>query len=179
MCCLCTAPTTTAIMHAVPDEKQGVASAVNDTTREVGAAVGIAVAGSIVAAHYNKLPAPQLAGFPEQVRGPALDSLAHALAIADQMGAQGARLAEFAKTAFLGSMDLSLLVLAIVLTAAATFVAIWSPGRDGQQLRVVRRLLRRVDSTRDELGGPVAQHNDGGVRTSTGDGRQDRTVDHP
>ena len=90
-----------------------------------------------------------------------------------------ARLAEFAKTAFLGSMDLSLLVLAIVLTAAATFVAIWSPGRDGQQLRVVRRLLRRVDSTRDELGGPVAQHNDGGVRTSTGDGRQDRTVDHP
>ena len=103
---LCTAPTTTAIMHAVPDEKQGVASAVNDTTREVGAAVGIAVAESIVAANYNKLLAPQLAGFPEQVRGPALESLAHALAKADQMGAQGARLADFAKTAFLGSMDL-------------------------------------------------------------------------
>ena len=70
MCCLCTAPTTTAIMHAVPDEKQGVASAVNDTTREVGAAVGIAVAGSIVAAHYNKLLAPQLAGFPSRFVDP-------------------------------------------------------------------------------------------------------------
>src|SRR5215218_1139637 len=45
---LCTAPTTTAIMHAVPDEKQGVASAVNDTTREVGAALGIAIAGSVL-----------------------------------------------------------------------------------------------------------------------------------
>ena len=46
---LCVAPTTSAIMGAVPDEKQGVASAVNDTTREVGAAIGIAVAGSVVA----------------------------------------------------------------------------------------------------------------------------------
>jgi len=42
---LCVAPTTSAIMGAVPDEKQGVASAVNDTTREVGAALGIALTG--------------------------------------------------------------------------------------------------------------------------------------
>jgi predicted MFS family arabinose efflux permease len=41
----CTAPTTSAIMGAVPDEKQGVASAVDDATREIGAALGIAVAG--------------------------------------------------------------------------------------------------------------------------------------
>ena len=76
-------------MNAVPDEKQGVASAVNDTTREVGAAIGIAVAGSVLAAQYNNVLAPGLAGFPEQVRQPALDSLAHALAVAAQMGPQG------------------------------------------------------------------------------------------
>ena len=76
-------------------------------------------------------------------------------------------------------MDASLIILAITLTAAAAFVAIWSPGRDGQQLRVVRRLLQRVDSTRDELGGAVAEHDDGGVGAAAGDGRQDRTVDHP
>ena len=46
----CTAPSTFAIMAAVPDRKQGVAWAVNDTTREVGAALGIALAGSILAA---------------------------------------------------------------------------------------------------------------------------------
>src|SRR5436190_23613707 len=78
---LCVAPTTSAIMGAVPDEKQGVASAVNDTTREVGAAIGIAVAGSVVAAHYSNVLGPALARFPEQVRGPALESLAQALAV--------------------------------------------------------------------------------------------------
>ncbi|HET6731523.1 MFS transporter [Mycobacterium sp.] len=140
---LCTAPTTTAIMHAVPDEKQGVASAVNDTTREVGAALGIAVAGSVLAAHYHNALAPALTAFPEQVRGPALDSLAHALAVADQMGPQGERLTQLANDAFLQSMDLSLSVLAVAVSVAAGFVALWSPGRDGQQLSFVRRLASR------------------------------------
>lgn len=140
---LCTAPTTTAIMHAVPDQKQGVASAVNDTTREVGAALGIAVAGSVLAAQYHNALAPTITAFPEQIRGPAQDSLAHALAIARQMGPQGTRLAELANTAFLHAMDLSLLVLSIALIVAAAFVAVWSPGRDGQQLRIVRRLTSR------------------------------------
>jgi MFS family permease len=40
---MCTARTTSAIMGAVPDEKQGVASAVNDTSREMGGALGFAV----------------------------------------------------------------------------------------------------------------------------------------
>ncbi len=140
---LCTAPTTTAIMHAVPDEKQGVASAVNDTTREVGAALGIAVAGSVLAAQYHHQLAPMIANFPEPIRNSALDSLAHALAIADQMGPQGSQLRDVANTAFLEAMDASLLVLSIALIVAAVFVFIWSPGRDGQQLRVVRRLISR------------------------------------
>jgi EmrB/QacA subfamily drug resistance transporter len=140
---LCTAPTTTAIMHAVPDEKQGVASAVNDATREVGAALGIAVAGSVLAAQYHNALAPALAAFPEQVRGPALDSLAHALAVADQMGPEGERLTQLANDAFLQSMDLSLSILAVVLCVAAGFVALWSPGRDGRQLTFVRRLTSR------------------------------------
>jgi len=66
---LCVAPTTSAIMNAVPTEKQGVASAVNDTTREVGAAVGIAVAGSVLAAQYTNALGPGLTALPEQVRG--------------------------------------------------------------------------------------------------------------
>jgi hypothetical protein len=144
---LCVAPTTSAIMNAVPNEKQGVASAVNDTTREVGAAVGIAVAGSVLAAQYNHVLAPGLAAFPEQVRQSALDSLAHALAVADHMGGpQGARLAEVAESAFIQSMDLSLLVLSASLAVAAAFVAVWSPGRDGQQLGFIRRLTSRPSS---------------------------------
>jgi hypothetical protein len=101
---LCVAPTTSAIMGAVPDEKQWVASAVNDTTREVGAAVGIAVAGSVLAAQYHNLLSPGVAEFPQHVRESALDSLAHALAVAAQMGPQGRQVAQLAESAFLQSM---------------------------------------------------------------------------
>lgn len=135
----CTAPTTSAIMTAVPDEKQGVASAVNDTTREVGAALGIAAAGSVLAAQYGNLLAPAIAGLPEAVRGPALDSLAQALEVAERMGPEGAPLAAAAGDAFLGAMDHSLVVLAAAVIASAVFVAVWSPGRDGRQARFVRR----------------------------------------
>jgi hypothetical protein len=40
-------------------------------------------------------------------------------------------------------MDSALLVMALVLLAAAVFVGIWSPGRDGRQLRPVRALAER------------------------------------
>ncbi|MGJ0120330.1 MFS transporter [Williamsia sp. MIQD14] len=50
---IATAPATTAIMVSTPVENQGVGSAVNDTARELGAAIGMALAGSIVAAGYT------------------------------------------------------------------------------------------------------------------------------
>jgi MFS family permease len=52
---LATAPATTAIVESLPDEKQGVASAVNDASREVGGALGIAVLGSVLADHVGQL----------------------------------------------------------------------------------------------------------------------------
>jgi hypothetical protein len=175
---LCVAPTTSAIMNAVPTEKQGVASAVNDATREIGAAVGIAVTGSVLAAQYTNALAPGLAAFPDQVRSAALESLANAMAVAEHMGPQGAGIARLAVDAFLDAMDLSLVVVAILLLIAAAFVAIWSPGRNGQQLAVIQRLTSRASSD-NELGGAVAEHHDGRVRAAAGDGRQDRSVDHP
>jgi hypothetical protein len=39
-------------------------------------------------------------------------------------------------------MDLSLLVLSASLVVAAAFVAVWSPGRDGQQFGFIQRLRR-------------------------------------
>jgi EmrB/QacA subfamily drug resistance transporter len=175
---LCVAPTTSAIMNAVPTEKQGVASAVNDATREVGAAIGVAVAGSVLAAQYTNALAPRLGAFPGQIREAATDSLATALEIAKQLGPQGPALAKLAESAFLDAMDLSLVVVSTVLAAAAVFVAIWAPGRDGRQLRFVRRVARRR-SADDELGGAVAEHHDRGVGTPTGNGGKHRAVDHP
>jgi hypothetical protein len=175
---LCVAPTTSAIMNAVPTDKQGVASAVNDTTREVGAAVGIAVAGSVLAAQYTTALAPNIGMFPERVRSTATDSLANAIEIAKQLGPQGPMLTKLAESAFLDAMDLSLVVLSVALTVAALFIAVWAPGRDGRRSRILRGVTARR-STYDEVGGPVPEHDDGGVGAAAGDGRQDRAVDNP
>ena len=137
---LCTAPTTSAIMTSVPDDKQGVASAVNDTTREVGAALGIALTGSMLASKYTAVLAPQLEAFPESGRQAASRSLGEALGLAPRLGPQGAQLADAGRAAFLIAMQSSVAVLAVVVAAFAVAIAAWAPGRDGRQLAVVRRL---------------------------------------
>jgi hypothetical protein len=94
-------------MTAAPDEKQGVASAVNDATREVGGALGIALGGLILAGSYSWQIAGAIGVFPEPVRGPASDSLAEALAVADRLGPQGQQLAQVSKAAFNTAIDSS------------------------------------------------------------------------
>jgi MFS family permease len=140
---LITAPATSAIMTAVPDNKQGVASAVNDAGREIGAALGIAVAGSILAARYTDRISPVLASFPEPVRGPASDSLAQALKASSMLGPQGEQLARSSEIAFMHAMQTSVLVVAVIAAVAAVLIGLWAPGRDGQQLRVSQRLTSR------------------------------------
>jgi EmrB/QacA subfamily drug resistance transporter len=137
---LCTAPTTSAIMNNTPDDKQGVASAVNDTTREVGAALGIALAGSMLAARYGHALAPRLTDFPTPVSDAATNSLGQALGVARQLGPGGAQLADLSKAAFIDAMGSSVLVLGTLVAAGAVLIGLWAPGRDGQQLRIVRRL---------------------------------------
>src|SRR4029079_15046280 len=58
------APTTESIMGSVPAAKAGVGSAVNDTVREVGGALGVAVLGSVLASHYAAAFAPTSAALP-------------------------------------------------------------------------------------------------------------------
>ncbi|UMB69423.1 MFS transporter [Mycobacterium paraterrae] len=140
---LCTAPTTSVIMTTAPDDKQGVASAVNDASREIGAALGIALAGSMLAGHYSKALAPNLTGFPKPVGDAASTSLEQALEVSRRLGPVGARLAAASKTAFIDAMHSSLLVLAILVAVSAVLIGLWAPGRDDQQLRPVRHLLAR------------------------------------
>jgi Major Facilitator Superfamily len=163
---LCTAPTTSAIMTSVPDDKQGGASAVNDTTREVGAALGIALTGSIPASQYTAAITPHLTGFPEPVRGAAARSLGEAIGVAERLGRQGPTLIDVGRAAFVDGMHTSVLVLGIVLAVSAVLITLWAPGRDGRQLAVVRRWAGRPASALpDELGGAVGHHDGGRVRT--------------
>lgn len=158
---LCTAPTTSAIMVAAPHQKHGVASAVNDATREVGGALGIALAGSILAGSYSHHIAIALSDYPEPVRGPASDSLSNALAVANQLGPQGLQLAQRSKEAFVAATDSSYLVMAAVVAVAAAVIPLFAPGRGHRQLSVVRRLWNRGNrptvADRDATPRPVAQ----------------------
>jgi EmrB/QacA subfamily drug resistance transporter len=140
---LCTAPTTSVIMTTAPDDKQGVASAVNDASREIGGALGIALAGSMLASQYAKTLTPNLTGFPKSVGDAASTSLGQALEVARRLGPAGARLSEVSKTAFIDAMHSSLLVLGVLIAVSAVLIGLWAPGRDDQQLRPVRKLLAR------------------------------------
>ena len=47
------APATESIMGSLPRAKAGVGSAMNDTTRQVGGALGVAVVGSVMLSVYS------------------------------------------------------------------------------------------------------------------------------
>ena len=128
---LCTAPATTAIVQNTPDEKQGVASAVNDTAREIGAAIGVALAGSILAAGYGRHVQPAVDAVPDVAKEPVSSSLAAALHVAQSAGPQGEQLASFARKALLEGMDEASIALACVCFASAVVLAVWAPGRKG------------------------------------------------
>jgi EmrB/QacA subfamily drug resistance transporter len=73
------APATDSIMGSLPRAKAGVGSAVNDTTRQVGGAVGVAVFGSLLASRYSSHVRGLLDGsVPERVIAPASDSIGRA-----------------------------------------------------------------------------------------------------
>lgn len=116
---LAMAPLTNAIMSGVPRERAGVGSAMNDTTRELGGALGVAVLGSILTSQYSSSLAPAVANLPAVARGAAESSLAGALQVAARLGANGAPLADAAKGAFVDGMGIALFVGAIVIGVAA------------------------------------------------------------
>src|SRR5690606_15506396 len=100
------APATESIMGSLPPAKAGVGSAVNDTTRELGAALGIAVLGSVFASSYGPKMRSATAGLglPEEVRELAADQVGSALMVAEGLGAQGVQLADAARNAFVDGM---------------------------------------------------------------------------
>jgi len=115
------APLTTVLMSAVPAGRAGVGSAMNDTSRELGGALGVAVLGSVLTTRYGSALAPSVADLPEQARNAATSGLAGALRVAEGMGPAGEGLAGAARQAFLDGFGLAALVAAglALLTAVA------------------------------------------------------------
>src|SRR5580700_2019962 len=126
------APASTTIMTTVPAHQAGAGSAVNDTIREVGGALGIAVVGSLAENVYRTKLGSALATahLPQPVSHLATSSVAAADAAGRHLGgASGTQLTAAAHTAFTTAMGTGMRVSAVVALAAAIGVAFALPAR--------------------------------------------------
>ncbi|MFD5300337.1 hypothetical protein ACFWJU_34680 [Streptomyces mutabilis] len=110
---------TSAITGSLGRGQQGVASAMNDTTREVGSAVGIALMGSIYGSRCRSNSPHSLNQLPAEAPEAARDSAAADLHVADRLGAGRAALADGVKSAVMDGLSASLIAVGIVVLAAA------------------------------------------------------------
>jgi EmrB/QacA subfamily drug resistance transporter len=151
-------PATESIMGSLPPAKAGVGSAVNDTTREVGGALGVAVLGSVMSSTYGPRVTDAISGFPV--------SADQASAIRDQIGAamraasaiggeQGRALADVASRGFADGMSTAFIIGAAALALGAVIVALFLPARG-----------------RDQGDLALAGDGQGGVLEAAGNGRQ-------
>jgi cyanate permease len=119
---LAMAPATESIMGALPPDQAGVGSAVNDTTREIGGVMGVAILGSIANAGYVSNLGDAAAQLPQPSADAANSSLAGALTVAHHApAAVGHPLALAAQDAFVRAADRGVLVAAAVAVVGALF----------------------------------------------------------
>ncbi len=118
------APATTAVMGAVPAKDAGVGSAMNDVSRQVGGAFGVAIMGSIVNTVYASKMADAVVGLPSRAAEAARDSVGAATLIANTVpGQAGETLADAAKGAFSDAFGIGVLFgTAIALIGAAAVI---------------------------------------------------------
>jgi len=118
------------IMGAVPPERAGAAAAMVETATEFGAALGIAVLGSIgIAAYRSSLGASAPGGTPPAALAAARDTLGGAVTAAGQLpGRIGTELLEAARAAFTHGLNSAALGATIVMVLAAVLSAVFFRG---------------------------------------------------
>ena len=129
------APATDSIMGSLPPERAGVGSAVNDTTREIGGALGVAILGSITAASYAATITsnPQFAVLQQaspQAADAVKSSVGGAAVVADAIGGSAAQaLTAAANQAFVDALGHTVYVGAGVALLGALIALIFLPSR--------------------------------------------------
>jgi EmrB/QacA subfamily drug resistance transporter len=124
------APSTTGIMASLPLRKAGVGSAVNDTTRELGGALGVAVLGSLLASKFTAALPASVDQLPAAAQEAVRSSLGGALGVARTLPpAIGEPLAAAARSSYVDGMSLSLVAAAFVVVATAVMVRRFYPDR--------------------------------------------------
>ena len=127
------APATESIMGSLPRAKAGVGSAMNDTTRQVGGAVGVALLGSILASAFRPHVRDLLQGrVPGSLLARVEDSLGSALGVARDVPSArpyATRIVSAAQTSFVNGMHAAVLVAAAIAVIGGIGVLVWLPAR--------------------------------------------------
>jgi len=122
------APSTDAVMGAVPVAKAGVASATNDVTRQVAGAIGVAVIGSVFNSAYQTNMEPAVAQLPPEAAEAASNSIGAALQIAAQLpGQAGEALVVAARQGFVDAMGVATWIPMVVAFVAAFVILRFLP----------------------------------------------------
>ncbi|MEU9169203.1 MFS transporter [Streptomyces sp. NPDC048420] len=122
-------PTSVVIMQALPREKAGSASALSNTFRQVGGALGIAVLGSVLSTAYRNGIEDKLDLLPAGLRDTAGESIEATLGVAAKLGSRGDSLVGPANDAFLHAMHVTALCGAGVALIGALVAVLFLPGR--------------------------------------------------
>jgi MFS transporter, DHA2 family, multidrug resistance protein len=122
-------PAMESIMSSLPRERAGVGSAVSNTVRQVGGALGIAVLGSVLASVYRDEVAPATQALPAPAREAANASVSGAYAVAERLGPAGDLLTGAASGAFVSAMHWAAALSAVFAAIGLVVVLRWMPGR--------------------------------------------------
>ncbi|MFF1832254.1 MFS transporter [Paenarthrobacter sp. NPDC058040] len=128
--------TTTLVMSAVDLHKAAVGGAINNTLRQVGAALGVAIFGSQLATNYRNQVDAALSALPAGLSGQARDSLGATTYVLEELQRlhpdQRQTIEDIlshAQTAFVGAMHSTFIVGVAVLLGGAVIAAVWIPSR--------------------------------------------------
>ena len=125
------APATDSIMGSVPRENAGIGSAVNDTTRQVGGALGVAVLGSVLSTSYSSRIGDLASALPQPQASMVRDSIGAAAQVAQRVGGfDGNLLMSGANSAFIHAMDVTLVTAAAVAMVGALITLAFLPSRE-------------------------------------------------
>ncbi len=157
------APLTDTVMAAVPVNVAGIGSAVNDVSRELGAALGIAITGSIVSGIYRSNVDASLTGVvPDEFVGTASDGIGVATIAAQSLPPELASVVvAAANTAFVDAFTTGLLVSAGIMAVATVVSVVLIPGRmrsdqvDDERVEFERPLISRTTNGKPAVGGTV------------------------
>jgi EmrB/QacA subfamily drug resistance transporter len=125
------APATASIMGSVPPERAGVGSAVNDTTRQVGGALGVAIMGSLASSAYRSGLEDRLAdtALPPGALQRFGDSVGAAVNGSGALGEHGAAVSQAAREAYISGLRTASVVALVLLLVSATVAARALPSR--------------------------------------------------